>query len=109
MRRYYRIAEPHGQREESSGMARKNSSRKAVVPRRKGDSAKSPAAHGGSVAKPAGQAVAKPVVRASAKPAAAPPAPPKVKFRGRMLENEVLSRYSTYRIGGPARYFLGPA
>jgi UDP-N-acetylmuramate dehydrogenase len=26
-----------------------------------------------------------------------------------MLENEVLSRYTTYRIGGPARYFLGPA
>jgi len=25
-----------------------------------------------------------------------------------MLENEVLGRYTTYRIGGPARYFLSP-
>lgn len=26
-----------------------------------------------------------------------------------MLENELLGRYTTYRIGGPARYFLSPA
>ena len=39
----------------------------------------------------------------------APPAPPKVKFHGRMLENEPLSRYTTWRIGGPARYLLQPA
>jgi UDP-N-acetylmuramate dehydrogenase len=39
----------------------------------------------------------------------APPAPPKVKYHGRMLENEPLSRYTTWRIGGPARYLLQPA
>jgi UDP-N-acetylmuramate dehydrogenase len=46
-----------------------------------------------------------------AKGGAAPPAPPppKIKFRGRLLENEPLARYTTYRIGGPARYFLSPA
>jgi UDP-N-acetylmuramate dehydrogenase len=39
----------------------------------------------------------------------APPAPPKVKYHGRMLENEPLSRYTTWRLGGPARYLLQPA
>ena len=33
----------------------------------------------------------------------------KVKFRGRLLENEPLARYTTYRIGGPARYLVQPA
>jgi len=32
-----------------------------------------------------------------------------VKFRGRLLEQEPLARYTTYRIGGPARYMLLPA
>lgn len=32
-----------------------------------------------------------------------------MKFRGRLLEQEPLARYTTYRIGGPARYMLLPA
>jgi UDP-N-acetylmuramate dehydrogenase len=67
-------------------MARKSERRKAVSDRRAGDSRK-------SVAK---------------KPAAAP-APPKVKFRGKLLENEPMSRLTTWRIGGPARYLALPA
>ena len=49
--------------------------------------------------------------KSAAKPAASPPPPPapKVKFRGRLLEHEPLARYTTYRLGGPARYFLMPA
>jgi UDP-N-acetylmuramate dehydrogenase len=81
-------------------MARKNSSRKAGPARGK-SGGKPPAARRAGVGKPAAKA-AKP----AAKPAAPPP--PKLKFRGRMLENEVLGRYTTYRIGGPARYFLSP-
>src|SRR3989442_14018020 len=56
-------------------------------------------------AKPGGKAG-----KAPAKPsaAAAPPAP-KVKFRGRVLENEPLARHTTYRIGGSARYLLLPS
>lgn len=45
-------------------------------------------------------------------PAAAPPAPPpppKIKFRGKLLEQEPLARYTTWRIGGPARYVALPA
>src|SRR5207245_2622027 len=42
-------------------------------------------------------------------PPPAPPPAPKVKFRGRVLENEPLARYTTYRIGGPARYLVLPA
>jgi UDP-N-acetylmuramate dehydrogenase len=38
-----------------------------------------------------------------------PPPPPKVKFRGRVLENEPLGRYTTWRLGGPARYVVLPA
>ena len=34
---------------------------------------------------------------------------PKVKLRGRLLEHEPLARYTTYRIGGPARYLAMPA
>jgi len=37
------------------------------------------------------------------------PAAPKVKFRGKLLENEPLSRLTTWRIGGPARYLALPA
>ena len=49
--------------------------------------------------------------KSAAKAAAPPPPPPtpKVKFRGRLLEHEPLARYTTYRLGGPARYFLMPA
>jgi UDP-N-acetylmuramate dehydrogenase len=34
---------------------------------------------------------------------------PKVKFRGKVLENEPLARYTTWRLGGPARYLVLPA
>jgi UDP-N-acetylmuramate dehydrogenase len=36
------------------------------------------------------------------------PAAPKVKFKGRLLENEPLARYTTWRLGGPARFVLQP-
>jgi len=44
-----------------------------------------------------------------AKPPAAPPPPPKIKFRGKLLENEPLARYTTWHLGGPARYLALPA
>src|SRR2546428_12314763 len=52
-----------------------------------------------------GVAKAKTAAKAPPKraPAPAPPPAPKVKFRGRVLENEPLARYTTYRIGGPGR------
>jgi UDP-N-acetylmuramate dehydrogenase len=67
-------------------MARKSERRKAVSDRRANGSRK-------GVAK---------------KAAAPPPAPaaPKVKFRGKLLENEPLSRLTTWRLGGPARYVV---
>lgn len=34
---------------------------------------------------------------------------PKLKLRGKVLENEPLARYTTWRIGGPARYLVQPA
>jgi len=34
---------------------------------------------------------------------------PKVKFKGKMLENEPLARHTTWRLGGPARYLVLPA
>src|SRR2546428_13301810 len=84
-------------------MARKNHERKA------GGSRKAP---GGkpSVGRPA-VAKAKAATKAAPKRAAAPasPPPPKVKFRGKVIENEPLARYTTYRIGGAARYFVMPA
>src|SRR5207245_4458516 len=45
------------------------------------------------------------------KPAAesATPPPPRARLRGRVLENGPLARYTTYRIGGPARYLVMPA
>jgi len=43
------------------------------------------------------------------KAAALPPPPAKIKFRGKLLENEPLARYNTWRIGGPARYLAMPA
>src|SRR5712691_8720159 len=83
-------------------MARKNSTPKATAARGKASHGKSRAAGRPGVAKPA----AKPAPKAAAP---SPPPPPKLKFRGRMLENEPLARHTTYRIGGPARYFLNPA
>ena len=80
-------------------MARKNDRRKPAAGSPKGARpgvAKAPAQPAGKTGK------------AAAKPSAAPPAP-KVKFRGRVLENEPLARHTTYRIGGPARYLVTPA
>src|SRR5207244_4211440 len=86
----HRSAQPNRQREESPRMARKNDRRKPAAGARKGS-------------RPS-------LAKGPAKPraAAAPPAP-KVKFRGRVLENEPLARHTTYRIGGPARYLVMPA
>jgi UDP-N-acetylmuramate dehydrogenase len=102
-------------------MVRKNDRRKPVGDGRKGaggrdgdgSGAKSGAGHA-SALKRAGGGSAKAAAPApkgaklAMKPAAAAPLP-KVKFRGKMLENEPLARYTTYRLGGPARYFLTPA
>src|SRR5256885_7629712 len=85
-------------------MARKNQHPKAAARSRKAADGK-PRAGREVVAK------AKPAAKAPPKraPAPAPPPAPKVKFRGRVLENEPLARYTTYRIGGPARYPVLPA
>src|SRR2546430_17353012 len=79
-------------------MARKNQHSKAAARGRK-------AADGKPRAGREGVAKAKTAAKAPPKraPAAAPPPAPKVKFRGRVLENEPLARYTTYRIGGTAR------
>src|SRR2546425_8981080 len=77
-------------------MARKNEHRKAAARGRKARDGKPHAGREG---------VAK--AKAAAKSAPAPPTP-KVKFRGRVLENEPLARYTTYRIGGPARHLVMP-
>jgi UDP-N-acetylmuramate dehydrogenase len=53
--------------------------------------------------------VAPPKAAKAVKAAASPPPPPKIKFRGKLLENEPLARYNTWRIGGPARYVAMPA
>ena len=55
------------------------------------------------------KATGKPASKPATGAAKAPPAAPKVKFHGRLLENEPLARYTTWRIGGPARLFLMPA
>lgn len=49
------------------------------------------------------------VAKTAKAPAPPPAAPAKVKFRGKLLENEPLARYTTWRIGGPARYLAMPA
>src|SRR2546428_3947406 len=56
-----------------------------------------------------GNRVAKAAAKPKAKAAEAPPPAPKVKFRGKLLENEPLARYTTWRLGGPARYLALPA
>src|SRR6266404_9038379 len=53
--------------------------------------------------------VAAPKSAKAAKAVAPPPPPPKIKFRGKLLENEPLARYNTWRLGGPARYLAMPA
>ncbi len=47
--------------------------------------------------------VAAPKAAKAAKAVAPPPPPAKIKFRGKLLENEPLARHNTWRIGGPAR------
>src|SRR2546426_6170969 len=80
-------------------MARKNQHPKATARGRKAPDG-TPRAGREDVAK-AKTAAKAPPKRA---PPPAPPPAPKVKFRGRVLENEPLARYTTYRIGGPARH-----
>ena len=53
--------------------------------------------------------VAAPKSAKAAKAVTPPPPPPKIKFRGKLLENEPLARYNTWRLGGPARYLAMPA
>lgn len=73
--------------------------------RRKGGDRRSGRADRGSK-----RVIAKPVAKPKAKTVvAAPPPPPRIKFRGKLLENEPLARYTTWRIGGPARYLALPA
>src|SRR5258708_35165249 len=47
-------------------------------------------------------------VKAAKAPPPPPPAP-KIKFRGKLLENEPLSRYNTWRIGGAPGLLALPA
>jgi UDP-N-acetylmuramate dehydrogenase len=59
-----------------------------------------------------GKRVAKPETAVKARKAAKAPEPapqPKIKFRGKLLENEPMARYTTWRLGGPARYLALPA
>jgi UDP-N-acetylmuramate dehydrogenase len=75
---------------------------------RKSERGKPPARKG--AAKPrakSGARVAKPAPRKAAAPT--PPPAPKFKLRGKVLEHEPLARYTTWRIGGPARYLVQPA
>ena len=86
-------------------MARKNERRKVT------DRRGSRGAGGAGGTSGGGKRVSKPVAKPKAKssePPAPPPAP-KIKFRGKLLENEPLGRYTTWRIGGPARYLAMPA
>jgi UDP-N-acetylmuramate dehydrogenase len=78
-------------------MARKNERRKVSDRRATGSGGK-------SVTKPKAVAKARKVAKAPE-----PPPQPKIKYRGKLLENEPLSRSTTWRIGGPARYLVLPA
>ncbi|HEV8266096.1 MAG TPA: UDP-N-acetylmuramate dehydrogenase [Gemmatimonadales bacterium] len=82
-------------------MARKSERRKS------GAKAGAPGRKGVAKAATPAKAAAKP----APKPVSPPPPPPapKVKFRGKLLEHEPLARYTTWRIGGPARYLVLPA
>lgn len=95
-------------------MARKNNRRKPAAGRGQRPGAKSRPAPRDRVAKrPAkaptqSKATGKPAPKPATGAPKAPPAVPKLKFHGRMLEHEPLARYTTWRIGGPARYVLLP-
>src|SRR5438105_13998829 len=82
-------------------MARKSDRRKGD--RSTGGSGGGSARGGKSIAK------AKPSPKTTAKPVPAAPAPAKIKFHGKLLENEPLARHTTWRIGAPARYLALPA
>jgi UDP-N-acetylmuramate dehydrogenase len=88
-------------------MARKNDRRKAAAGSRKDAGGKPRAGRPGVAAKAPTKASGK-AGKPAAKPATPAPAP-KPKFRGRVLENEPLARYTTYRIGGPARFLVQAA
>src|SRR5438876_1190153 len=77
-------------------MARKSERRKGTERRANRDSKRVAPAKSAKAAK-------------AAKAVAPAPPPPKIKFRGKLLENEPLARYTTWRIGGPARYLAMPA
>ncbi len=96
-------------------MARKHEHRKPAAGRQRPGrkSSPRPAPHA-RVAKPAPKGASQPAVKgkAPAKAAAggkaATPPVPKLKFHGRLLENEPLARHTTWRLGGPARFLLQP-
>jgi UDP-N-acetylmuramate dehydrogenase len=89
-------------------MAPKNSRGKSSAGGGKAARADARPASGKGVAKAAPKAAVKAAPKTAPKPPAVP-APPKVKFRGKLLEQESLTKYTTYRLGGPARYLLLPA
>jgi UDP-N-acetylmuramate dehydrogenase len=90
-------------------MARKPDRRKHGADARRRGGAKPRPAPRARVAKSPAKPASKATAKAGAAVKAAAPSTPKIKFHGRMLENEPLSRYTTWRIGGPARYLLMPA
>lgn len=59
-----------------------------------------------AAAKPKAAPEPKRGAKAPAKPPVPAPAVPKIKWRGKMLDNEPLARHTTYRIGGPARHLV---
>jgi len=86
-------------------MARKSERRKVADHRRGARGAR-----GAGGASSGSKGVAKPAAKPRAKTPEPPPPPtPRIKFRGKLLENEPLARYTTWRIGGPARYLALPA
>jgi UDP-N-acetylmuramate dehydrogenase len=90
-------------------MARKHERRKSGAEARRRGGAKPRPAPGGRVAKPPAKAAPKATAKAGVAGKPTTPPTPKVKYHGRLLENEPLARYTTWRIGGPARYLLLPA
>ncbi|HLQ68007.1 MAG TPA: UDP-N-acetylmuramate dehydrogenase [Gemmatimonadales bacterium] len=88
-------------------MARKSERRKGGARSSSG----SGGSGGGGGSARGGKSVAKAKASAKPTPKPAPAAPPtpKIKFHGKLLENEPLARYTTWRIGGPARYLALPA
>jgi UDP-N-acetylmuramate dehydrogenase len=79
---------------------------------RKSQRGKSSARKGSAKPRAKSGARVAPAKAAAAPRKAAPPAPPavpKLKVRGKVLEQEPLARYTTWRIGGPARYLVMPA